>query len=78
MQNEVFALEGRDLLSRRCCSGYPQHSNSIRGTRNQWEARELGNESCQALDARGGTLSFPVPSGHERRTAVSPTHLLQP
>lgn len=76
MQNEVFALEGRDLISRRRCSGYPQHSNSIRATRNQREARDLGNESCQALDARGGTLSFPVPSGHERRAAVSLTHLL--
>lgn len=52
MQNEVFALEGRDLISRRRCSGYPQHSNSIRATPNQREARDLGNESSQALGAQ--------------------------
>lgn len=76
MRNDVFALEERDLINRRSCSGYPQHSNSICATRNLREARDLGNENCQALDARGGTLSFPVPSGHGRLTAISPTRLL--
>lgn len=75
MQNDVFAWEGRDLINRRRCSGYPQHSTSIRAARNLREARDLSHESCQALGARGGILSFPVPSEHRRQTAVSRTCL---
>lgn len=56
VQNDLYSLEERDLINRRHCLGYPQHSNLICTTWNMWKVHDLSNESCWAPDAHGKKL----------------------